>query len=382
MSKSNTNKKLITNYSSPYLIPQNKEKIKKPSPNPHPPVLEIFQTKEENDRLGIMEVYEDNFIEQIKYIGDLLDEYNYIGMDTEFPGTVFHVENMTEDFYYKSLKKNVDKLKLIQLGITLTNDKGEYPNNSPYHTWQFNLEFDKDTELYKDESMDMLKKCGINFDKLKKKGIKHNIFAQYFMVSNLVLNPDVHWVSFHGSYDFGYLLKLLINSDLPQTEDEFVNKLNLYFINFYDIRVMVKDNDNLFKKSLKRLAEMLEVTREGQEHQAGSDSMVTIDVFFKLKKKGLISETKIQEVKNILYGVGMGQANDETITYTQIGNLNMNYQNNNSNNMMYINMPNLANMPINSNYINMNLYNYSMLLNNQTNLPLHKNNTGLIPALI
>jgi CCR4-NOT transcription complex subunit 7/8 len=382
MSKSNTNKKLITNYSSPYLIPQNKEKIKKPSPNPHPPVLEIFQTKEENDRLGIMEVYEDNFIEQIKYIGDLLDEYNYIGMDTEFPGTVFHVENMTEDFYYKSLKKNVDKLKLIQLGITLTNDKGEYPNNSPYHTWQFNLEFDKDTELYKDESMDMLKKCGINFDKLKKKGIKHNIFAQYFMVSNLVLNPDVHWVSFHGSYDFGYLLKLLINSDLPQTEDDFVNKLNLYFINFYDIRVMVKDNDNLFKKSLKRLAEMLEVRREGQEHQAGSDSMVTIDVFFKLKKKGLISETKIQEVKNILYGVGMGQANDETITYTQIGNLNMNYQNNNSNNMMYINMPNLANMPINSNYINMNLYNYSMLLNNQTNLPLHKNNTGLIPALI
>jgi CCR4-NOT transcription complex subunit 7/8 len=382
MSKSNTNKKLITNYSSPYLIPQNKEKIKKPSPNPHPPVLEIFQTKEENDRLGIMEVYEDNFIEQIKYIGDLLDEYNYIGMDTEFPGTVFHVENMTEDFYYKSLKKNVDKLKLIQLGITLTNDKGEYPNNSPYHTWQFNLEFDKDTELYKDESMDMLKKCGINFDKLKKKGIKHNIFAQYFMVSNLVLNPDVHWVSFHGSYDFGYLLKLLINSDLPQTEDEFVNKLNLYFINFYDIRVMVKDNDNLFKKSLKRLAEMLEVRREGQEHQAGSDSMVTIDVFFKLKKKGLISETKIQEVKNILYGVGMGQANDETITYTQIGNLNMNYQNNNSNNMMYINMPNLANMPINSNYINMNLYNYSMLLNNQTNLPVHKNNTGLIPALI
>ena len=127
---------------------------------------------------------------------------------------------------------------------------------------------------------------------------------------------------------------------------------------------------------------MLEVRREGQEHQAGSDSMVTIDVFFKLKKKGLISETKIQEVKNILYGVGMGQANDETITYTQIGNLNMNYQNNNSNNMMYINMPNLANMPINSNYINMNLYNYSMLLNNQTNLPLHKNNTGLIPALI
>ena len=382
MSKTKTNKKLITNNSSPYLIPQNKEKIKNPSPNPHVQNLKISDTNDTNERLGIIEVYEDNFIEQIKNIGDLLEDYNYIGVDTEFPGTVFRLENRTEDFYYKSLKKNVDKLKLIQLGITLTNEKGEYPKNYPYHTWQFNLEFDKDTELYNDESMDMLKKCGINFDKLKKKGIKHNIFAQYFMISNLVLNPDVHWVSFQGSYDFGYLLKLLINTDLPQTEDEFVNSLNLYFINFYDIRVIVKDNDNLLKKGLSRLAELLEVRREGQEHQAGSDSMVTIDVFFKLKKKALVSENKFKEAKNILYGIGMGQDNEETINYTQIGNLNMNYQNNNSNNMMYINMPNLANMPINSNYMNMNLYNYSMMLNNQTNLSLPKNNSGLVPALI
>ena len=382
MSKSNTNKKLITNNSSPYLIPQNKEKIKNPSPNPHPTTLNLLQKNIKNDQLGIIEVYEDNFEEQIKILADLLEDFNYIGMDTEFPGTVFHVENMTEDFYYKSLKKNVDKLKLIQLGITLTNEKGEYPKNYPYHTWQFNLEFDKDTELYKDESMDMLKKCGIDFDKLKKKGIKHDKFAQYFMVSNLVLNPDVHLVSFQGSYDFGYLLKLLINKDLPQTEDEFIEELNTYFINYYDIRVIVKDNENLLKKGLNRLAELLEVRREGQEHQAGSDSMVTIDVFFKLKKKGLVGENKFKEAKNILYGIGVGQANDETINYTQIGNLNMNYQNNNSNNIMYMNMPNLPNMQINSNYMNMNLYNYSMMLNNQNNLSLQKNNTGLIPTLI
>ena len=382
MSKSNTNKKLITNNSSPYLIPQVKEKIKNPSPNPHPQTLNLLEKNVTNDQLGIIEVYEDNFVEQIKKLSSLLDDFNYIGMDTEFPGTVFHVENITEDFYYKSLKKNVDKLKLIQLGITLTNEKGEYPKNYPYHTWQFNLEFDKDTELYKDESVDMLKKCGIDFDKLKKKGIKHNVFAQYFMVSNLVLNPDVHWVSFQGSYDFGYLLKLLINMDLPQTEDEFTDLLNTYFINYYDIRVIVKDNENLLKKGLNRLAELLEVRREGQEHQAGSDSMVTIDVFFKLKKRGLVGENKFKEAKNILYGIGIGQANDETINYTQIGNLNMNYQNNNSNNMMYINMPNLANMPINSNYMNMNLYNYSMILNNQNNLSLQKNNSGLIPTLI
>ena len=377
MSKTNILKKLNTKNISQFDIIQNNNKPKEISPHPHTTSLNLSQKTNIKEQPGIIEVYEENFIEQIKLLSSLLDEYNYIGMDTEFPGTVFHLENMTEDFYYKSLKINVDKLKLIQLGITLTNEKGEYPKNYPYHTWQFNFEFDKDTELYKDDSINLLKKCGIDFNKLKKKGIKHNIFAQYFMVSNLVLNPDVHWVSFQGSYDFGYLLKLLINSDLPETEDAFTDLLNTYFINYFDIRVIVKDNDNL-KKGLNRLAEVLDVKREGQEHQAGSDSVVTIDVFFKLKKKGLISDKKFDEAKNILYGIGMGQDNDETINYTQIGNMNMNinYTNNNSNNLMYINMPNITN------YMNLNYYNYPMMINNQNNLSIHKSNSGLISTLI
>ena len=377
MSKTNILKKLNTKNISQFDIIQNNNKPKEISPHPHTTSLNLSQKTNIKEQPGIIEVYEENFIEQIKLLSSLLDEYNYIGMDTEFPGTVFHLENMTEDFYYKSLKINVDKLKLIQLGITLTNEKGEYPKNYPYHTWQFNFEFDKDTELYKDDSINLLKKCGIDFNKLKKKGIKHNIFAQYFMVSNLVLNPDVHWVSFQGSYDFGYLLKLLINSDLPETEDAFTDLLNTYFINYFDIRVVVKDNDNL-KKGLNRLAEVLDVKREGQEHQAGSDSVVTIDVFFKLKKKGLISDKKFDEAKNILYGIGMGQDNDETINYTPIGNMNMNinYTNNNSNNLMYINMPNITN------YMNLNYYNYPMMINNQNNLSIHKSNSGLISTLI
>ena len=230
MSKTNILKKLNTKNISQFDIIQNNNKPKEISPHPHTTSLNLSQKTNIKEQPGIIEVYEENFIEQIKLLSSLLDEYNYIGMDTEFPGTVFHLENMTEDFYYKSLKINVHKLKLIQLGITLTNEKGEYPKNYPYHTWQFNFEFDKDTELYKDDSINLLKKCGIDFNKLKKKGIKHNIFAQYFMVSNLVLNPDVHWVSFQGSYDFGYLLKLLINSDLPETEDAFTDLLNTYFI--------------------------------------------------------------------------------------------------------------------------------------------------------
>ena len=316
--------------------------------------LNSSTTKKDNsEQPGIKEVYADNFIEEIKNISDLLEEYNYVGMDTEFPGTVFNVNNMTKDFYFRTLKMNVDVLKLIQLGITLTNEKGEFPKNYPYHTWQFNFEFDKNTDKILPASLSLLEQCGIDFNKLKEKGIKHKLFAEYFMTSGLVLNPDITWISFHGCYDFGYLLKLLLNSKLPDSEKEFMELLNTYFKNYYDIRTLVKGKDNL-QGSLNRLAQNLEVLREGKIHQAGSDSVVTIDVYFKLIQNGLIEKNKLQNNKNILFGVDSEEDNKETITYTMIGN--MPYQNNNTNNLLYV--------PMTNNYVNMPYY-YMM---NNTNM--------------
>ena len=260
------------------------------------------------------------------------------------------------------------------------NEKGEYPKNYPYHTWQFNLEFDKNTEPSHPSSMNLLKQCGIDFEKLKKRGINHKIFAQYLMTSNLVLNPDIKWVSFQGAYDFGYLLKLLLGTDLPKKEEEFIDKLNTYFINYYDIRVLVKGNDNM-QRGLNRLADQLEVIREGKIHQAGSDSVVTIDVFFKLKAKEFVNNSKLDDLKNILYGIGGGRDNDETINYTQIGGIN--YQNNNnSNNIMYVNMPQMGTNFMNTN-MNMNYYSYPMMINPNNNMSsLNKNNQGQVSPLM
>ena len=342
-----------------------------------------FKFEIQNEQPGIIEVYGDNFIKEMKNVSELLDEYNYVGMDTEFPGTVYFVDNMTEDFYYKTLKRNVDKLKLIQLGITLTNEKGEYPKNYPYHTWQFNLEFDNSKEPSHPSSMNLLKQCGIDFEKLKKRGINHNLFAQYLMTSNLVLNPDIKWVSFQGAYDFGYLLKLLLGTKLPEREEEFIKQLNIYFINYYDIRILVKGFDNM-QRGLNRLAEQLEVIREGKIHQAGSDSVVTIDVFFKLKAKEFVNNSTLDDLKNILYGIGGGRDNDETINYTQIGGINYQNNNNNSNNnILYVNMPQIGTNFMNVN-MNMNYYSYPMMINNQnSNLSaLNKNNQSQISTLI
>jgi len=315
-----------------------------------------------NEQPGIIEVYEDNFIQEIKNIGSLLEEYNYIGMDTEYPGTVYCVKNMTKDFYFKTLKMNVDSLKIIQLGITLTNSKGEFPKNYKYHTWQFNFEFDKNSDKITQSSLNLLEQCGIDFNKLKKKGIKHKVFAEYFMISGLVLNPDIRWISFHGCYDFGYLLKLLINKKLPDTEKEFMNLLDTYFINYYDIKTMVKRKDNL-QGGLNKLAQSLEVLREGKTHQAGSDSVVTIDVYFKLIKIGFLEEDKILKEKNLLFGVANEEDNKETINYSQFTNLA--YQNNNSNN----------------NFLYVPYVNYYYLMNNNAT-QLNNNTPTQMPTYI
>ena len=319
---------------------------------------------------GIIEVYEDNFMQEMKKINSLIKEYNYIGMDTEFPGIVFSLTSLTDDFYYKSLKLNVDSLKLIQLGITLSNEKGEFPE--PNRTWQFNFEFDYTKDKSSKSSMNLLINSGIDFNKIKKCGIKHSKFIEQIKNSGLVLNPKVHWISFHGSYDFAYLLSNLLNNSLPNNEKEFTQILGLFFPNHYDIRILVKNKDFL-KGSLNKLANCLNVEREGKKHQAGSDSLVTIKIFWKLLETELVTKKQLVEQKNIIYGILKGKDNKETINYTKINysytfnkkmdkNMNMNINKNNSSKNIFNNKNNCNNIN-NNNNMNCNIMNNYMNCN-------------------
>ena len=304
----------------------------------------------------IKEVYSENLDEEMKVIKPLLNEYNYIGMDTEFPGTVYSLKNLSDDFYYKTLQKNVNELKLIQLGITLTNKDGEYPKNIPYHTWQFNFKFDEEKDKYSEESLNLLKSTEIDFDKLKKNGIEHKKFAKILKRTGLVLNPDVNWISFHGSYDFAYLLKLLVKESLPSNENEFIYSLGLYFPHFYDIRVLIKDIDLYFHGGLNKLISTLKIQRKGIKHQAGSDSIATIEAFHKLIENGSITKLKLKKLDKVIYGVGKGRDNENTIKYMK------NENNSDKNNNLKIFEKNNNNFNNNNNM--MNIQNQKMNMNN------------------
>jgi CCR4-NOT transcription complex subunit 7/8 len=63
----------------------------------------------------------------MEQIAQLIDEFNYIAMDTEFPGSVYVPPNSDNEFEYQMIKGNCDNLKLIQVGISLSNEQGEHP---------------------------------------------------------------------------------------------------------------------------------------------------------------------------------------------------------------------------------------------------------------
>lgn len=70
----------------------------------------------------------------------------------------------------------MDRLKLIQIGITLTDENGKAPE--PVSTWQFNFNFDVDADEGYPTSIQLLKDSGIDFTKLKRRGISPLYFAE------------------------------------------------------------------------------------------------------------------------------------------------------------------------------------------------------------
>ena len=193
-------------------------------------------------------------------------------------------------------------LKLIQLGLTFYNEKGQTPE--PFSTYQFNFRFNIERDMLAPDSIALLIKSGIDFGKLQKFGIKHNKFAEIMTMSGLVLNDDVRWICFHGSYDFAYLIRTLSSRNLPQKESEFFFYLQKYFPFIYDLKVLLRNVHCIKGGGLQKLADTLKVKRIGANHQAGSDSLLTGDVFFKLRE--LYFEELMDEKKylNTLYGLG------------------------------------------------------------------------------
>ncbi|XP_050038768.1 CCR4-NOT transcription complex subunit 7-like [Dermacentor andersoni] len=257
-----------------------------------------------NEACGIRDVWASNLEDEFRAIIRVVQKYNYVAMDTEFPGVVARPIGefrSTADYQYQLLRCNVDLLKIIQLGLTFLDEHGNTPPN--YSTWQFNFKFSLTEDMYAQDSIDLLTNSGIQFKKHDEEGIDPYEFAQLLMTSGVVLSDNVKWLSFHSGYDFGYMLKLLTDQNLPSEESEFFELLRIYFPAIYDVKYLMKSCKNL-KGGLQEVAEQLELERIGPQHQAGSDSLLTGAAFFKMRE--MFFEDNIDDAKYCghLYGLG------------------------------------------------------------------------------
>jgi len=119
-----------------------------------------------NEECGIREVWAHNMEEEFKTICQVVRHHDYIAMDTEFPGVVARPIGefkSSSDYQYQLLRCNVDLLKIIQLGVTFMDDKGNLPDGIT--TWQFNFKFNLTEDMYAEDSVDLLQNSGIQFEK-------------------------------------------------------------------------------------------------------------------------------------------------------------------------------------------------------------------------
>lgn len=259
----------------------------------------------------IRDVWADNLEAEFKLIRELLVEFPFVAMDTEFPGVVAKPVGSfktTHEFYYQTLRCNVNLLKLIQLGISLLNERGEVPDK--VCTWQFNFRFSLTEDIYAQDSIDLLRNGGIQFDHFARHGIEVGRFAELLISSGLVLNDEVRWLAFHAGYDFGYLMKLVSGRDLPEREDEFTSQFHLMFPSVFDIKYLLRSTSDITHScGLDVLSETLGVRRFGTAHQAGSDSLLTGHSFFKLVRDRLGNQMPMQ-ANGILYGLSEDSASN------------------------------------------------------------------------
>lgn len=304
--------------------------------------------------------------------------------------------NGKSDYHYQCLRCNVDMLKIIQLGISVFSEDGEPPPATMHAsqlrldskrdetrryagtmvqiptTWQFNFNFSFKEDMFAEASIEVCRQAGIDFQRLETDGIDPVAFGALLVSSGMVCDEDVKWISSHAGYDFGFLTKIMLLLPLPETEVEFTEYMRTFFPSIYDIKHLMKyalsqhaigqsasnpqspmdpaGAEALLKYENKGgidgLAEHFKIKRIGQAHQAGSDSLLTGKVFFKLQERiynGDISDEHLGKVWGLGTAENPNSASNQSNIHTTPQHYNQHQENNIPNGYAAPSTPNTVN---------------------------------------
>jgi len=198
-----------------------------------------------------------------------------LALDMEFSGFL-HQEPRAgaRAVRYQALRENVDQLHPIQLGAAVAGADGSLRG-----VWSFNLKFDAEQDMHTKSSLAFLRAAGLDFPRHAAEGIDAAELGRRLSGSGLVGNHSrtPWWITFSGSYDLGYLLKMLTSGrPLPQNHGAFDAELSTFCPRRHELR------NELPHGSLENQARTHGVPRCGVAHTAGSDALLTLELFLRV----------------------------------------------------------------------------------------------------
>uniref|UniRef100_A0A7N0TP56 poly(A)-specific ribonuclease n=1 Tax=Kalanchoe fedtschenkoi TaxID=63787 RepID=A0A7N0TP56_KALFE len=252
----------------------------------------------EDKPIQVCQVWAQNAEEEFHRIAWALRHgYAVISFDTEFPGFCYTPPGISSDYrtrtnlqHYAVMKMNVERLKLIQVGLTISDESGNLPDFGAENrvVWEFNLsDFDVDVDEHNQESIQLLRKQGMDFERNKTMGVRPDRLAKFILLSGMIagLRSSVAWITFQGGVDLAFILKLILRCPLPNDMEHFKAWVSFYFgTSVFDVKYMASQCSYLHG-GLDRIAAAVNVRREaGESHCAGSDSLLTMMVFMRIRK--------------------------------------------------------------------------------------------------
>ncbi|KAJ1287899.1 hypothetical protein BS78_02G045900 [Paspalum vaginatum] len=262
----------------------------------------------------VRQVWAHNLDQESRLIESLLPKFPYMAVDTEFPGTVHRpagpVYGLTVEERYDLLKRNVDDLQLIQIGLTLFDSGGRLPGlGATRYVWEFSLrEFDVRSHLHAPESIAMLRDKGVDFDRTREHGVDAAALGPRLRKWLRAGLGRAGVVTFSGGYDIAYLVKMMFGAGykMPKKAEEFegIAKALLRRRRLFDVKEMAGHCPSDLRGGLSSVAVKLNVERAvGEAHKAGSDSLLTCHVFMKMKECFFDDDDELTRLAGVITGI-------------------------------------------------------------------------------
>ncbi|MES1918430.1 CCR4-NOT transcription complex subunit 8 [Bonamia ostreae] len=266
----------------------------------------------------VVDVWSYNLNQEMTNLSQSVELCSFVAINTEYPGIIIRpiqsYQNFN-DYRYSVVRNNVNLLKIIEFSLTLFDENGKELEKAA--NYKFHFKFDPLKDIAAEDSIQFLRNnVKIDFEKHRVNGIDPEKFSEKLIPSGLLLNVDITWICYHGSYDFAFLLKMVLNKELPKTKETFFSYLKTYFNEFYDVKTITSHIEKLsnvpllaLSDAIKKMAKKQNVVPAESEVERDEQNMsrLTGQIFFDLKKS-LISPKMQLELWSSIYGLGPDDA--------------------------------------------------------------------------